>query len=235
MATLTSGAPLGEVAEILHAASLLGRSAWNREAPSEANLMPGIEEELRRNLLNLFGLLDQRQIPYLLVGGIAMLTYVEGRNTKDVDLVLSVQSLERLPEITVLDRNRDFARCRFSSLRVDVLFTTNPLFELIQQKHATIHRFLESEVRCATVEGLIVLRLYALPALYRQGDGQRIGLHENEIFMLCERYRPSMEPLYAIVQPYVDADEMRELRSIVTDIEARIQRVDRLKQPPAAP
>ena len=140
-----------------------------------------------------------------------------------------------IPEITVLDRNRDIARCTFASLRVDVLFTTNPLFELIQRKHATIHRFLESDVRCATVEGLIVLKLYALPTLYRQGDGQRIGLHENEIFMLCERYRPSMEPLYAIVQPYVDADEMRELRSIVTDIEARIQRVDRLKQPPAAP
>jgi hypothetical protein len=44
-----------------------------------------------------------------------------------------------------------------------------------------------------------------------------------------------MEPLFAVIQPYVDGDQMRELRHIVADIEARIQRVDRLKQPPTTP
>jgi hypothetical protein len=235
MATLTSGAPLGEVAEILHAAAVLGHSAWDLRSGSEAHFMPDIEEQLRRNLLDLFALLNQRQIPYLLVGGIAMLTYVDGRNTKDVDLVLSVKSLERVPEIAVLERDRDFARCAFAGLRVDVLFTTNPLFELVQQKHATIHPFLETNVRCATVEGLVILKLYALPSLYRQGDGQRIGLYENDIFMLSERYRPRMEPIFAAIRPHVDDAQMGELRSIVADIEARIRRVDRLKRPPASP
>jgi hypothetical protein len=235
MPTLTSGAPLGEVAEILHAAAVLGCSAWNRGSGEEARFMPDIEEQLERNLRDLFALLNQRQIPYLLVGGIAMLTYVDGRNTKDVDLVLSVKSLERIPEIAVLERDHDFARCAFAGVRVDVLFTTNPLFELVQEQHATPHRFLETEVRCATVEGLITLKLYALLSLYRQGDGQRIGLYENDIFMLCERYRPKMEPIFATIRAHVDDGQIGELRSIVLDIEARIARVDRLKRPPASP
>lgn len=235
MPTLTSGAPLGEVAEILHAAAVLGRSAWDPQSSEGVRFMPDIEEQLRRNLRDLFALLNQRQIPYLLVGGIAMLTYVDGRNTKDVDLVLSVRSLERIPEIAVLERDRDFARCAFAGVRVDVLFTTNPLFELVQEKHATIHPFLETNVRCATVEGLITLKLYALPSFYRQGDGQRIGLYENDIFMLCERYRPGMEPIFATLQPHVDGGQLDELRGIVADIEARIARVDRLKRPPASP
>lgn len=197
--------------------------------------MPGIEEQLRRDLLELFALLHERKVSYLLVGGIAMLTYVEGRNTQDVDLVLSVASLEGMPEIKMLDRSRDFARGIFGKLRVDVLLTTNPVFKLVQEQHAATHVFLETSVRCATVDGLLILKLYPLPSLYRQGDGPRIGLYENDIFMLCDRYRPDMEPLFGAIGPYVEADAMRELRNIAADIEARVERVDRLRQPPGSP
>ena len=34
-----------------------------------------------------FSLLSERQIDYVLVGGIALLQYVEGRNTEDIDLI----------------------------------------------------------------------------------------------------------------------------------------------------
>jgi hypothetical protein len=90
MPTLTAGTPLDEVAEILHAAAVLGPSAWNGPHCPEAQLPSNIEGALRDDLLDLFGLLQSRGIAYLLVGGVAMLTYVDGRNTKDVDLVLSV-------------------------------------------------------------------------------------------------------------------------------------------------
>ena len=42
----------------------------------------------------LFNLLDLRKVDYVLVGGIALLTYVEGRNTQDIDLIMA------LPEAT---------------------------------------------------------------------------------------------------------------------------------------
>ncbi|SRR6266446_9233071 len=42
-----------------------------------------------------FTLLRERQIEYVLVGGIALLQYVEGRNTEDIDLIMAVSALER--------------------------------------------------------------------------------------------------------------------------------------------
>ncbi|HWV98493.1 MAG TPA: hypothetical protein VNZ64_02255 [Candidatus Acidoferrum sp.] len=40
--------------------------------------------------------LHQEQVPYLLVGGIAMLTHVEGRNTKDVGLLMAADAIKKL-------------------------------------------------------------------------------------------------------------------------------------------
>jgi hypothetical protein len=229
MPALMPGARLDEVAEVLHAAAVLGPGAWNGQQCPEAQLSSNIEGALRDDLLGLFGLLHSRGIAYVLVGGVAMLTYVDGRNTRDVDLVLSLASLERLPEITISQRNRDFARGHFGKLQVDILLTTNPVFELVQQTCAQVHRFLEIDVRCASIEGLLLLKFYALPDLYRRGEGQRIGLYENDIFMLCERYRPNLEPLFTTLGPHLDVDQLRELRIIADDIYKRIQRVDRGK------
>jgi hypothetical protein len=189
-----------------------------------------IEDRLKSQIVELFILLHQRQASYVLVGGIAMLTYVEGRNTNDVNLVLSVETLDMMPEIIVKDCNRDFARGRFGDLTVDLLLTSNPLFRLVADQFTVEHRFLEMNVRTATPQGLILLKLFALPSLYRQGDGQRIGLYENDIFMLCDKVRPAIEPIFEILENHVDADQLRELRNIMTDIQRRIERVDRARR-----
>ena len=109
MPTLTEGSTLGEVAEIIHAAVVLGPAAWGREPMPEAHMAVDIEDKLKSQLISLFTILHERKVPYVLVGGIAMLTYIEGRNTKDVDLVLSVESLAAIPEIIIHDRNPEFA------------------------------------------------------------------------------------------------------------------------------
>lgn len=44
---------------------------------------------LSENIDHLFALLQQRDIDYLLVGDLALLSYVDGRNTQDIDLILS--------------------------------------------------------------------------------------------------------------------------------------------------
>jgi hypothetical protein len=46
-------------------------------------------DSLIRSVQDLFALLEQRQINYVLVGGIALLHYVEGRNTQDLDLIMA--------------------------------------------------------------------------------------------------------------------------------------------------
>ena len=123
----------------------------------------------------LFALLEERQIDYLLVGGIALLQYVEGRNTEDIDLIMSLSSLERLPELRKVGQEDDFARADFAGLQIDLLLISNPLFDEVHRRHATRQRFAEREIPCATPEGLVLLKLYALPSLYRQGNVTRRG------------------------------------------------------------
>ncbi|MGA2496981.1 MAG: hypothetical protein ABSH20_04535 [Tepidisphaeraceae bacterium] len=230
MPNLTATSSLADVAEILHAAAVLGPAAWNGQSHKGTTMEPNIEAKLREDIAALFQVLHERSLPYVLVGGIAMLAYVEGRNTQDLDLVLSLASLKKLPEIVLSDHNAEFARGKFGTLRVDVLLADNPLFRLVQEKHTATRRLFGIDIRCATVEGLILLKLYALPSLYRQGDGQRIGLYENDVFMLCERHRPDMAPLLNALEPYVEIGPMSELRSIVADIRRRIERVDRARR-----
>ncbi len=230
MPILSAKSSVADVAGILHAAAVLGPAAWDGRALTDNDMEPNIEVKLREDITALFQVLHERNLPYVLVGGIAMLAYVEGRNTQDVDLVLSLASLKKLPEIVLSDHNVEFARGKFGALRVDVLLSGNPLFRLVQEKHAATRHLFGIDIHCATIEGLILLKLYALPSLYRQGNGQRIGLYENDVFMLCERHRPDMVPLLRSLELYVETGPMNELRSIVADIQRRIERVDRARR-----
>jgi len=184
------------------------------------------EPNLGGDLFELFSLLEKRNLRYLLVGGVALLKYVEGRNTEDIDLVLSARSLKRLPELVITEQDSDFARGTFRNIRVDVLLTSNPVFKLVNEKYATTHTFDETEVRIATPDGLILLKLYALPSLYRQGDGQRIALYESDMMMLMLRHRPDTTPLLEALRPHVDEGQFHELNRIVADIQTRITRID---------
>ncbi len=56
-------------------------------------------DSLIQCVARLFTLLKEREIDYLLVGGIAILQYIEGRNTEDIDLIMALSSFNKLPEI----------------------------------------------------------------------------------------------------------------------------------------
>src|SRR5258705_9729984 len=93
-----------------------------------------------------FSLLRERQIEYVLVGGIALLQYVEGRNTEDIDLIMAVSALEQLPELQVETRDSDFARGKFGDLKVDALLTSNPLFDEVRKRNTKMQRFVEQDI-----------------------------------------------------------------------------------------
>ncbi len=184
-------------------------------------------DSLPESVERLFGLLHGRGVDYLLVGGVAMLGYVEGRNTEDIDVILAASDLERLSEITVENRDADFARGAFERLRVDMLLTNNPLFEEVGKRYATTVRFAEREVPCATVEGLLLLKLYALPSLYRQGNFARVGLYENDVATLMQVYEPNLEPLLGKLSRHLGADDLVAVRDVVSEIRGRIERFQR--------
>ncbi len=181
-------------------------------------------DTLLQSVARLFALLRERRIGYLLVGGVALLQYIEGRNTEDIDLIMALSSLKKLPEIQVTSQDANFARGKFNELPIDVLLTRNPLFEKIRRRYATTQHFIEQDIPCATVEGLLLLKLYALPSLYRQGNFARVGICENDIATLVYSYRPQLEPLFEELAHHLSDIDLAAVREVVAEIQQRIER-----------
>jgi predicted nucleotidyltransferase len=181
-------------------------------------------DTLLQTVASLFALLDERQIDYLLVGGVAMLNYVEGRNTQDIDLIVAVSSLAKLPEIEITEQDRDFASGLFRELQVDFHLTSNPLFDKVRIEYATTQQFVEQAIPCARVEGLLLLKMYALPSLYRQANFARVGIYENDIATLMQVYEPALEPLCVELSKHLSDIDLAAVRDIVGEIQQRIVR-----------
>jgi hypothetical protein len=189
---------------------------------------PSVNSDLLiETVFRFFALLRERQIEHVLVGGVALLQYVEGRNTEDIDLIMAVSSLKQMPELVVETRDEDFARGKFGDLKVDVLLTSNPLFEQVRKNYATTQRFVEQDIPCATVEGLILLKLYALPSLYRQGNFTRVGLYENDVATLLHTHNPPVERLLDELLPYLSESDTAQVKQIVTEISERLSRFEK--------
>lgn len=181
-------------------------------------------DDILHIVAELFDLLAQRKIKAVLVGGIALLQYIHGRNTEDIDLIVGFSSLKRLPEIQIVSENMYFARGQFKGLLIDFLLTRNPLFAHVQRSYTTKQRFLEQNITSATVEGLIILKLYALPSLYRQGDFTRVGLYENDVATLLYFHHPDMHLIEQELAKYISESDLIAIRGIIADIQQRIIR-----------
>jgi len=181
-------------------------------------------DSLIQSVQDFFAILEQRKIDYVLVGGIAILHYVEGRNTQDLDLLMAVSSLEKLPELKVSSQDMYFARGNYDELEIDVLLTQNPLFKKVHSEYSKVQRFLDRDIPLATVEGLLLLKLYALPSLYRQGNFARVGIYENDIATLLHYYQPDISSLLGELSKYVNENDFAEIKGVITDIQNRIKR-----------
>lgn len=180
-----------------------------------------------KSIDSLFNLLQDCDINYLLVGGIALLSYVNGRNTQDIDLILSRADLDKISALEIQDEDNFFVRGHWGNLQIDVLLTENNLFQIVLEKFGTEREFGTQSVRCVTVEGLIVLKCYALPSLYRQGQFSRASIYENDILLLLLNYIIDLEPLIYLLSPHLLVSDLNEVREILLEIQQRIKRLKR--------
>ena len=194
---------------------------FNFKNPPEAMMNAN---SLLAQVQQLFDLLDERKTDYVLVGGVALLTYVEGRNTQDIDVIMALPALAKIPEIKISSQDMYFARGQLGDLQIDILLTQNPLFDKVARKYSTIKKFLDRDIRCATVEGLILLKLFSLPSLYRQGSFERVGMYENDLASLIYVFDPDMVPLLKELRGHLNDNDMAEAQQIVKDIQTRIQK-----------
>jgi hypothetical protein len=86
------------------------------------------------------------------------------------------------------------------------------------------------EIECVTVEGLVVLKLYALPSLYRQGQMGRASLYEGDITQLLLGYEVKLTPLLGVLKKHVLGRNMEEVRDILEEIQGRVARMKRRSQ-----
>lgn len=210
----------------IHKVSEVGdvlRNAITFNFKNSSEVMMNADSLLTR-VEQLFELLESRQVDYVLVGGVALLTYVEGRNTEDIDLIMASPSLAKLPEIKIEDQDMYFTRGKFGELQIDILLAKNPLFAKVQRDYSATNQFMDRKIRSATVEGLILLKLFALPSLYRQGSFGRVGIYENDIATLMNAFNPDTDALLKELSQHLNGTDMTEARRIVADIQKRIQR-----------
>jgi hypothetical protein len=187
----------------------------------------GVAEDFGPAVTLLLELLTQRRISFAVVGGMAMLKYFEGRNTKDVDLLMEAAHLDAMPEIDVRSRGEHFVRARFAEVSLDLLLTSNPLFAKVLRSHTTLKHFddlPQQPIPCATVEGLLLLKLYSIPSLYRQGEFLRLGLYENDIASLLHVFHPAIEPLFAELSEHMIPSDLRELKRLLPGLQRRFER-----------
>jgi hypothetical protein len=117
-----------------------------------------------------------------------------------------------------------FARASYKELQIDILLTKNPLFEKVHSDYSKVERFLDRNIPLATVEGLLLLKLYSLPSLYRQGNFARVGIYENDIATLFHYYQPDVPFLMSELSNYMNKSDLAEIKGVVSDIQNRIKR-----------
>jgi hypothetical protein len=205
-----------QIASVIRNAVVFNVKNWHGGKMNSDSLIQSVQD--------LFAVLELRKIDYVLVGGIAILHYVEGRNTQDLDLLMAASSLEKLPELKIFSQDMFFVRASYNELQIDILLTKNPLFEKVHREYSRIERFLDRKIPLATVEGLLLLKLYALPSLYRQGNFARVGIYENDIATLLHDYQPNVPSLLNELSNYVNENDLAEIKGVLSDIQNRIKR-----------
>lgn len=208
-----------QIGAIIRNARAFNMQNWRGAVAPMDDILPTVAE--------LFTLLKQRKVRPVLVGGIALLQYIQGRNTEDIDLILAVSSLKKLPEIQITSEEIYFARGQFKGLQIDFLLTRNPLFARVQRAYTTSQQFLEQEIVSATVEGLVLLKLYALPSLYHQGNFARVGLNENDIATLLYYHQPNMAVVEQELAKFVSPSDLEAIQDALNEINKRIARFQR--------
>ncbi len=187
-----------------------------------------------------FDLLEARRVSYLLVGGLAMLAPVRGRNTEDVDLIISVTDRRQLePEVALIEAGgpgQPFAVGRYKQLRIDYLDAAEPFFKLVAERYGEQRRFDflagGRPLACATPEGLMLLKLYALPHVTRQSDWERVDAYETDILNLWMT-RPDLDPrnLLSVLRPFVWETGFYLLENeVLPDLARRKARLERVAE-----
>ena len=184
-------------------------------------------ENLPQSVDKFLKLLSENDIEIVIVGGIALLSYMQDRNTQDLDLIVSRSDFRKISaSLKVVESDESFANCEtFDGLKVDFLFTDNAIFNYVKKAFCQKASYREGSFFIATVEGLVLMKLYAWADL--QFNGRLFNdkylltkslRYKNDIEVLLLNYEVNLTPLEKILKKNLEASKYELVEDLINQL-----------------
>lgn len=184
---------------------------WRDGFPVDYDMLP----ELVIKFLNL---LEECEVDFCIVGGIAYLAYIQDRNTKDLDILISVKELEKIIDrVEITNQDANFTNTRFEGMAVDFLKTSNALFDYVKKHETTEYNFVEGKYPVATVTGLILMRFDAIIDLYQKGRFDKIDRYEWDLATLTRHYKVDWQHIWKVSQKFFTDGQIGEFKKMIAE------------------
>ena len=184
---------------------------WRDGFPVDYDMLP----DLVTKFLNL---LEEKQVDFCIVGGIAYLAYIQDRNTKDLDILISVTELEKIIDyVEVTNKDVNFTNAKFEGMQIDFLKTSNSVFAYVKEYETTNYNFTEGLYPIATINGLILMRFDAIIDLYQKGKFTKITFYERDLQVLTLNYEIDWEHIWKVSQKFFTDGQINEFKKMVAE------------------
>lgn len=185
--------------------------SWKSAPNSNSEMLP-------ETVFDFLSLLKKLEVDFCIVGGIAYLAYIQDRNTKDLDVLISVKELQKVvPYLVIINEDANFVNAEFQNMRIDFLKTSNSLFDHVKKRETTVYDFVEGDFPIATVAGLILMRFDAIIDLYQKGNFNKAMRYENDLQFLTINYEIEWNEIWKISEQFFTKGQIAEFVKMVTN------------------
>ena len=199
------------ISQSIYDANAFNIRNWRDGFPIDYDMLP----ELVTKFLNL---LEEKQVDFAIVGGIAYLAYIQDRNTKDLDILISVKELDKIIDyVEVTNKDVNFTNALFEGMRIDFLKTSNSVFEYVKEHEITEYDFEEGLYPIATVNGLILMRFDAIIDLYQKGNFNKILFYERDLQVLTLNFEIDWEHIWKVSRKFFTTGQIAEFQKMVAE------------------
>ncbi len=162
--------------------------------------------------------MDELDVEFCIVGGIAYLAYIQDRNTKDLDILISVKELEKVRgHVKVIGEDVNFTNADFEGLCVDFLKTSNALFDYVHKNEVTTYEFAEGNYPVATINGLILMRFDSIIDLYQKGKLMKALYYERDLQVLTVVFDIDWDHIWTVSKKFFTDGQINEFKKMVSD------------------
>ena len=178
------------------------------------------------DFLRLIELLETKGIDYALVDGVAMMAIAPGsRATDDYDFIGQRRDFENIDELAQVSADQNFGRYRHNKTIVDTLFIENPVFAYALKNYQANCAIAGKTIRSLSPSGIALLKLYALPSLYLQGQHIRVATYEQDLEVLfIVDSKIDEDSLLNFLKKHLAESQIAELKNTCREIRQKLSR-----------